>query len=76
MDSTILGMPLDAGEDDLITSLTPICGMVVVKGLDEDGKVRYAAAATPDLESVECLGMARWAVLKLETALADRMRDG
>jgi hypothetical protein len=74
-DCTILGMPLDVEEDDEITAITPVCGMVVVKGLGEDGEVVYCTAATDGLKSVECLGMARYAVLKLEHGLQRQMEE-
>ena len=71
----ILGMPLDLGEDSAVADCQPLCGFVVIKALDEDGDVCYLTAATPDLESVECLGMAEYAVLKLKRGLA-RALDG
>jgi hypothetical protein len=74
-DHTILGMPLDVADDDLIASLQPLCGMLIVKGLDEQGNVCYATAATGALSTVECLGMARYAVLKLERALTRDLGD-
>jgi hypothetical protein len=71
----ILGMPLDLAEDSAIAGCQPLCGFVVVKALDEDGDVCYLTAATHDLESVECLGMAEYAALKLRRGLARRL-DG
>jgi hypothetical protein len=71
----VLGMPLDVTENDLIASVQPLCGFVVVKALNEDGEVVYCTAATPGLKSVECLGMARYAVLKLERGLLAGMED-
>jgi hypothetical protein len=62
-------MPLDVAEDDPITAVTPLCGLVVVKALNGTGEVCYLTAATEGLKSVECLGMARYAVLKLERGL-------
>lgn len=72
----ILGMPLDAAEDDPIATCQPLSGFVVVKALDEDGEVCYLTAATEGLKSVECLGMARYAVLKLERGLARDFDEG
>lgn len=72
---TVLGIPLDVGGDDLITELQPVNALVVVKGLDEDGDVCYATAATEGLSAIECLGMAEYAALKLRTGMASRMRD-
>ena len=65
----ILGMPLDVPGDDLIATAQPLCGMVIVKALDPGGEVVYLTAATPGLKSVECLGMVRYAALKLEHAI-------
>lgn len=66
---SILGMPLDVAGDDLVATAQPVCGLVVVKALNEDGHVCYLTAATEGLKSVEALGMARYAVLKLEHGL-------
>lgn len=74
-DVTILGMPLEVGVDDDIHTVQPICGFVVIKALDEDGDVRYLTGATDGLQSVECLGMAEYAVLKLRHGLERRL-DG
>lgn len=70
-DCTVLGMPLDVAEDDGITTCQPVCGFVVVKALDEEGRICYHTAATDSLKSVECLGMVRYAVLKLERGLLE-----
>jgi hypothetical protein len=74
-DSLILGMPLDVSAGDAITSVQPLCGFIVVKGLDEDGEVVYCTAATEGLQSVECLGMAEYAVLKLKRGIARRIDE-
>lgn len=71
----ILGLPLDAAEDDQIADITPLCALVVVKGLDEDGHVVYCTGATDGLKSVECLGMAEYAVLKLKRGLARELDE-
>lgn len=70
---TVLGMPLDVGEDDTITTVQPLGAFTVVKALDEDGDVVYCTAATEGLPSVECLGMAEYAAMKLRTGMAARM---
>jgi hypothetical protein len=72
---SILGMPLDVEAGDGIAACQPICGLVVVKALDEDGEVRYFTAATDGLKSVEAIGMARLAVLKLERGLTEDFSD-
>lgn len=69
----ILGMPLDAAEDDLIATAQPLCGLVIVKALDAGGEVVYLTAATEGLKTVECLGMAEYAVLRLKHGLAKGM---
>ena len=75
-DHAILGMPLDVTDDDPITTVQPLCGFIVIKALDGDGEVRYMTAATGGLKSVECLGMARYAVLRLERGLVRQMAGG
>lgn len=71
-DCTILGMPLELSEDDELLSIQPISGFVVVKGIDETGRLRHYTAATDGLTSVECLGMAEYAALKLRAGLDPR----
>jgi hypothetical protein len=73
-DCTVLGMPLDVGEDDLITTVQPLAAVVIVRALDEDGDVVYATACTEGLHSLDAWAMARYAALRLETAMAGRMR--
>ena len=72
---TVLGMPLDVGEDDLITSIQPLAAVVIVRGLDGDGDMVYATAATEGLHSLDAWAMARYAALKLETGMAGRMHN-
>jgi hypothetical protein len=74
--SLILGMPLDVADEDIITTIQPLCGLVVVKGLDKNGEVVYCTAATSDLQLVECLGMAEYAVLKLKHGLTRNLGRG
>jgi hypothetical protein len=69
---TIFGMSLDVDQDDAIITCQPVAGFVVIKALNDDGEVCYLSAATDGLKSVECLGMARYVMLKLERGL---MRD-
>lgn len=70
----LLGMPLDQDEP-FAPGLTPVSGFLVVKVLNDEGKVSYLSAATDGLTSVEALGMARWAVLKLECGLAAEFEE-
>jgi hypothetical protein len=74
-DCTVLGMVLDAGEDDAIVTAQPLSAFVVVKALDEDGDVVYLTGATHGLHSVECLGMAEYAAVKLRAGLAGLRTD-
>jgi hypothetical protein len=73
--STVLGMPLDVSDDALIASVQPLEALVVIKGLDSGGDVVYCTAATKGLQSVECLGMAEYAVLRLKHGITRRI-DG
>ena len=68
---TVLGLPLEADEDDDIRDCTPLCAVVILKALDSNGEVRYYTSATAGLKSVEALGMVRYAGLKLEHGLVD-----
>ena len=68
----VLGMSLDAAEDDPIRRAQPLSAFVVVKALDDDGEIMYLAGATEGLNSVECLGMAELAVIKLKAGLERR----
>ena len=60
--SEACGLPLVGMPD----SATPLAALVILKALDEDGEVAYFVRATDSLSSVEALGMAHYAVLRLE----------
>lgn len=66
---TVLGMPIDAEPDDLIRTAQPVAALVTVKVLFDDGEIGYLTRATDGLMSVEAVGMARYAQLRLERAL-------
>lgn len=72
LDCTVLGMRLDVGDDNAIVAAQPISAVVIVKAFGEDGDVVYL---TEGLHSVECLGMAEYASVRLKAALAQR-HDG
>lgn len=63
-DATVCGLPIVGSEE----FGQPLAALVVVKMLEDDG-VRYAVRATDGLQTIEALGMARAAVLKLEKAI-------
>lgn len=69
----VLGMALDISDGDPIASCQPLSALVVVKALDAAGDVAYYTAASDGLKSVECLGMAEYAALKLRRGLAADM---
>jgi hypothetical protein len=73
-DCTVLGMELDIGVNDPITTAQPLAAFVVVKALDSDGNVCYLTGATEGLPTVECLGMADFAMEKLRYAVRKRFR--
>lgn len=50
---------------------TPLEEVVVVKCLDENGKVIMHHTATPDLNSFEAVGMLIWTERVLEEALVE-----
>jgi hypothetical protein len=56
---TALGLPLDT-TDEACDIAQPIVALVVVKGLDSDGRLVYWTLKTPDLSNVEAMGMAMW----------------
>jgi hypothetical protein len=76
-DLTVLGMALDLDDDSLLADnkVQPLCGFIVMKVLGPDGEIVYLSAATHGLKSIECLGMARYAVLKLEYGLLHEEDD-
>ena len=51
--------------------VTPLAALVIVKALDEDGDVAYYCKATEGLSSVEALGMAGYADVKLRSVVDD-----
>lgn len=55
---TVMALPIIGVPD----GVTPLAGLVVMKVLDTDGNVAYLARATEGLSTVECLGMAHYAV--------------
>lgn len=74
-DVLVLGMPLDAEENDPIRSAQPLSAVVVVKALDDDGKICYFGGATEGLMSVEALGMLRYGLIKLEHQMMAREQE-
>lgn len=69
LNNKVCGLELQLVDDEKIT--TPLCALAVVKHLTPDGRPAYSARATENVLSVEALGMARYAVLRLEEALRD-----
>lgn len=68
MDMTCCGLPLP-GETDMTQ---PLAAIVMVKGLDDEGKVAYWSSATEDLMLTEAQGMA----LGLLDEFRDARREG
>lgn len=67
LNNKVCGLELSLIEGEKIT--TPLCALVVVKQLNEEGQVQFLARATEGITSVEALGMSRYATLRLEEAL-------
>lgn len=67
-EETVLGMPLAPGE--LHDLAQPLEAVVVIKGLSETGETSYWSTSTPDLNTVECLGMIGYADVVLRAGLA------
>lgn len=63
----VCGLPIIGGDG----IGQPLAALVVVKSFDEDSEcgVSYQVLATEGLSTVECLGMANLAVLRLASAL-------
>lgn len=71
----VLGMDLSVEEDDVLVTAQPFSAFIVVKAFDADGDVVYLTAATEGLQSVECLGMAEFAALKLRNGMTRCLHD-
>ena len=52
---TVLGMPLRIKPDGRLANGQPLCALVVVKFLDEEGKIFYMTLATTDLHAMVVL---------------------
>lgn len=74
MDRTVLGLELDTGEN--FDCVQPLVALVVVKGLDSDGKIAYWACCTRDLMAVEAYGMAGYGAEMLRRELGSSDEDG
>jgi hypothetical protein len=61
------GLEVELQEGEEITQ--PLAVLVVVKHLNADAVVEYSARASDGVSTVEALGMARYATLKLEQAI-------
>lgn len=75
MTGAVLGMHLDVEDDDEINFVQPLCAVIMLKALNQDGRVCYLSRATAGLTSVEALAMVRYAELRLEHGLLAGM-DG
>lgn len=67
-DAQCAGLELADGLDD---GDVPLAALVVLKVLCTDGRVGYQVRATDDLSSVEALGMAHHAVVRLTRVLSE-----
>jgi hypothetical protein len=54
--NSALGLMIDCPDD----MVQPLEIAMVVKGLDDQGKISYWTCSTPNLMSVEILGMMTW----------------
>jgi hypothetical protein len=62
-------MPLVVRDGDRINSAQPISAVVVVKAMDENGKLFYSVTATSDVHTVECMGMIEFASKRIYARL-------
>lgn len=67
-EATVCGLPLEGGED----IGQPVAALLVVKTFDGDSEVGvcYQVRATGGLSTVEALGMADYAVLRIRDGLS------
>lgn len=61
MTAEVIGLPIIG----LPEKFTPLCALVVIKFLNEDGHTEYRACATDNLMAVEAMGMAHYALNRL-----------
>lgn len=66
LDMTVLGLKLDAEDNDLSQ---PLEALVIVKGLDTDGELSHWIISTDGLNPIEGLGMARYAMKLIEKGM-------
>ncbi len=71
--TNVCGLPIIGGEE----IGQPLAALVIVKSFDGDSEVgvSYQVRATEGLSTVECLGMANLAVLRLANALTGGSDD-
>ena len=64
----VCGLPLEGGED----TGQPVAALVILKTFDQDSEVGvcYQVRATDGLSTVEALGMADYAVLRIRDGLS------
>lgn len=70
-DAHVLGLPLVLGDGDDAALAQPLSALVIAKCFDPGAElsVSYAVRSTAGLSVVEALGLARYAVLRLERAM-------
>ena len=64
MNETVTGLQLEGLEEGI-----PLCALVILKYLDNDGDYAYQVKATDSLSCVEALGMAHLAVMSMTNVL-------
>ena len=66
--ATLMGLELFYDKDNPIG--VPLAGLAIVKTMS-GGEIGYRLVSTDDLNTVECLGMLRWAQMIVENGMFD-----
>jgi hypothetical protein len=62
-------MPLRIKPNSRLAHSQPLCALVIVKAMAQDGGIFYMTVATTDLHAVECLGMVEFAAARIRSTL-------
>ena len=74
MNDIVLGMPVE-WKDSEDNPVFPLGALVIVKAVDNEGDVIYSVINSGDLNMIDCLGMAQYAVLHCENSIKKTVLD-
>ena len=66
---TVMGLPIEGMQGE--QSLMPLAAVVLLKCLDEEGKLTYMVRATDDITTIEAIGLVHYAVAQLSADLGE-----